>query len=81
MKLTKPVEKRGGSFKGLLALAVASSLNLSAQDDDEEVFELSPFSIDASDNQGYAATSTLAGTRLNTNLKAVSYTHLRAHET
>ena len=60
----------GSLFKGLLAVAVAISPNLSAQED--EVFELSPFSIDASDNQGYAATSTLAGTRLNTNLRDIA---------
>ncbi len=37
-------------------------------DDQEEVFELSPFSVDDSNNQGYRATQTLAGTRLRTNL-------------
>jgi outer membrane receptor protein involved in Fe transport len=60
--------------KWLSFLAAFSTLGISsaiqAQDDDE-VYELSPFAIDASDNQGYAATSTLAGTRLNTSLKDV----------
>lgn len=56
-------------FKGLLALAVASSPNLPAQDDAEEVFELSPFQVDGSKDVGYVATSTLAGTRIRTDLK------------
>ncbi len=57
----------GGLFKGLLALAVAISPNLSAQEEDE-VFELSPFSVDSSGDIGYRAQNTLAGTRMNTNL-------------
>jgi hypothetical protein len=36
-----------------------------------EVVELSPFMVSASQNVGYQATSTLAGTRLNTDLKDV----------
>ena len=65
------IQKRSGLFKGLLALAVASSPNLSAQGDDEtdEIYELSPFSVDASQDTGYIATSTLAGTRVRTDLK------------
>jgi hypothetical protein len=56
-----------GSFL-LMGLALVG-LPLSAQDSEsEEVFELSPFSVDDSDNQGYRATQTLAGTRLRTNL-------------
>jgi outer membrane receptor protein involved in Fe transport len=54
------------------AVLTLSSMGVQAQDEDEDVFELSPFSIDASDNQGYAATSTLAGTRLNTNLRDIA---------
>lgn len=57
----------GGLLKGLLSLALASSPSLYAQDDDaiEEVFELSPFTVDSSDDRGYQATNTLSGTRLN----------------
>ena len=42
--------------------------NLTAQDEDE-VYELSPFSVEASDQSGYTATHTLAGTRIRTQLK------------
>ncbi len=45
-----------------------------AQTEDEgenEVFVLSPFVVDASDDNGYYATNTLAGTRLRTNLRDV----------
>ncbi len=72
MNLEESKKKKtiGGLFKGLLALAAAASPNLSAQDDSEnEVYELSPFQVDASQDTGYTATSTLAGTRVRTNLK------------
>lgn len=62
----------GGLFKGLLGLAIAVAPNLDAQDDssgDDEVYELSPFTVDAQENTGYRATSTLAGTRLKTELR------------
>lgn len=42
-----------------------------ASDDDEEVFELSPFTVEGSENVGYRATSTLAGARIRTDLKDV----------
>ena len=61
--------------KWLSFLAAFSALGISSAtqaQDDGEVYELSPFAIDASDNQGYAATSTLAGTRLNTSLRDVA---------
>lgn len=38
----------------------------------EEVFELSPFSVDASGDKGYAATSRIAGARLRSQKAAVS---------
>lgn len=41
------------------------------QQEDTEVYELSPFSVAAGDNEGYRATTTLAGTRLKTNLRDV----------
>jgi len=54
---------------GLLALAIAGAAGLWAQEDAEEVFELSPFTIDAQDSVGYQAVSTLAGTRIKTDLR------------
>ncbi|MEM9160797.1 MAG: TonB-dependent receptor plug domain-containing protein, partial [Verrucomicrobiota bacterium] len=43
-----------------------------AQDSEEDsILELSPFVVDGSDDQGYRATSTLAGTRIRTDLKDV----------
>lgn len=51
----------------LLASLPLSFPAVSAQDD--EVYELSPFTVDESGTKGYRATSTLAGTRINTNLK------------
>lgn len=38
----------------------------------EEIVTLSPFVVDASKDQGYRATSTLAGSRINTDLKDVA---------
>lgn len=52
-----------------IPLFLASAI---AQDaDDEDIFELSPFTVDATDQSGYRATSTLAGSRLKTDLKDV----------
>ena len=42
-----------------------------ADTDEGNIYELSPFVIDTSENVGYLATSTLAGTRIKTNLSDV----------
>ncbi|MCZ6672878.1 MAG: hypothetical protein O7C75_08060 [Verrucomicrobia bacterium] len=53
-----------------LTLGIASgNADLRAQDEDETVYTLSPFTVDESETVGYAATSTLAGTRIKTDLK------------
>lgn len=39
--------------------------------DSEEVFELSPFEVSSSQNEGYSAEDTLAGNRLNTKIRDV----------
>lgn len=44
-------------------------LHAQGQDDEEEIFELSPFTVDANDNTGYRATTTLAGSRVRSNIK------------
>ncbi len=54
-------------LKGVLALAVVGSAPVTAQEVSEEVYELTPFEIPA-DSIGYVATSSLAGTRLRTDL-------------
>lgn len=67
-------------FKGALSIAaagcllsVATAQNLpsgtSQEQDEEEIIELSPFVLEETDSVGYQATSTLAGTRLKTDLK------------
>ena len=61
-----------GLFKGLLALAIVSVPVATAQDD--EVIELSPFAVDAQGDTGYEATSSLAGTRLNSPLRDIAAT-------
>jgi len=55
---------------GLVFCAFTLTVFLKAQEgeSDDEIYELSPFSIDDSQNEGYRATQTLAGTRLRTNL-------------
>jgi outer membrane receptor protein involved in Fe transport len=58
--------------KILISLGLIAPSLLFAQDtttDEEEVFELSPFTVDASTDSGYVASQTLAGTRLATNLR------------
>ncbi|MDQ8187693.1 TonB-dependent receptor plug domain-containing protein [Pelagicoccus sp. SDUM812002] len=48
---------------------------LNAQDaasDDEDIFELSPFEVDGSQDVGYLSTSSLAGTRLSTNMRDIA---------
>ena len=59
-------------FKGLLSLVLlfTSIGRVAAQDeDDPATYDLSPFTVDESETVGYAATSTLAGTRIKTDLK------------
>ncbi len=53
-----------------LALLCAVPM-LSAQIEDEDVYELSPFTVESSEDEGYLAATTLAGTRIRTDLKDV----------
>ena len=46
-------------------------VSLHAQESTEEVFTLSPFEVNASEDTGYRASATMAGTRLRTELKDV----------
>ena len=56
------------TFTAALTFGVAGTL-MAQEVDDDEIFELSPFTIDASEDTGYTATATLAGIRVRTNLK------------
>lgn len=49
----------------------AQSVSESSEIDEEEVVELSPFEVSAEDEQGYNAATTLAGNRLNTELRDI----------
>ena len=64
------------SWVALSLAAISPWALLCAQSSDEtkeeEVFTLSPFQVDGSADQGYLATATTAGSRLNTQLKDVA---------
>jgi hypothetical protein len=54
----------------LMALGFAcATFTVWAQEEEEEVFELSPFTIDAAGDEGYYASQTMAGGRLSASLK------------
>ena len=56
----------------VLTLGIAGEQGrLVAQEEEEEIFELSPFTVDESAEVGYQATQTLAGSRLNMQLRDV----------
>ncbi|MCB1120251.1 MAG: TonB-dependent receptor plug domain-containing protein [Verrucomicrobiae bacterium] len=61
------------NYKYILLLITTSFLpliiHLYGQQEEEDIFTLSQFEIDESETQGYLATSTLAGTRIKTDLK------------
>jgi outer membrane receptor protein involved in Fe transport len=56
------------SWQGLLAQTAAPA---SAIPEKEEILQLSPFEVVADEDSGYVATSTLAGTRIRTDLRDV----------
>lgn len=69
--------KKAYSFRTFLAGWTVIALTASApiaeaqEDEDKEVYDLSPFTIDASEDSGYLANSTLAGTRIKSDLKDI----------
>ncbi|MCB1122493.1 MAG: TonB-dependent receptor plug domain-containing protein, partial [Verrucomicrobiae bacterium] len=75
MQETEMNTSRNNWLKTLTAVLsiglVGSGGQLAAQDNADDIFELSPFTVDESSDVGYLATNTLAGTRLNTELKDV----------
>ncbi len=54
-----------------LSLCLGSAMAQVDSDEEEAIFELSPFTVEGSTQDGYRATHTLAGTRLKTELKDV----------
>lgn len=56
---------------GLLATLAAAAPQGAVAQEDENIFELTPFEVNSSEDRGYVATSTLAGTRTNMNLNDV----------
>lgn len=66
-------------FAVFLFACFSSAVPVSAQrapeaDQEEERIELSPFQVTASEDMGYLATSTLAGTRIKSNIRDVGST-------
>jgi outer membrane receptor protein involved in Fe transport len=70
MKTVNDYLKRWLCVIFLFGLVTSLSAQIGAEDEGE-IYEMSPFVVDSSDNVGYLATNTLAGTRLNTELKDV----------
>ena len=59
-------------LSGILVITIPNVLGQLApksQQKNEEIIELSPFTVSSTTDVGYTATSTLAGTRLRTDLK------------
>ena len=54
---------------GISSLCAQTSIS---ESDDEEVIVLSPFEVSAEDSSGYTATSTLAGTRIRTDIRDIA---------
>ena len=61
------------AFAGILSLSVNNSIaqTTDEEEDDEEVFTLSPFEVSTEGDLGYLATSSLAGSRLDTDLRDI----------
>lgn len=69
MKTNKLMGKRRTFLVAILSFFMTSLVQVVAQEDEEQIFELSPFTITSEEDQGYAAVNTLAGTRLKSDLK------------
>ncbi len=70
MELNEGKNKKG-LLKALTAVFAIGVSGAQGQDsaEDQEVLVLSPFTVNASDNTGYRATTTLAGSRVRTNVR------------
>src|SRR5262245_60648472 len=72
---TMPRHKLPLAFAALLVAAVPSwaqqATTSTVPKKEDEVVELSPFEVTAGDNESYTAATTLAGNRLNTELRDI----------
>lgn len=69
MNKNELLRKRSAWLLAALMFFSTSFVQVIAQEDEDDVFDLSPFTITSEEDTGYAATSTLAGTRLKSDLK------------
>jgi len=70
LKKTRQVGGLAAAAFGLAGTLLFAPPELAAQEEeDDDIFELSPFTVEAEEDEGYRATSTLAGSRLDTDLK------------
>jgi|GEM_PF-606684 len=70
----KPLKKKNllrKAFGGMASFALAASLTFAqdGENGEDEIFELSPFTVDASKDVGYQGGNSRAGSRFNTSLK------------
>ncbi len=71
----RPIPRRGLTAFVLLLITPAfaqTSVNPSAQEDDDEPVVLSPFEVNADEDRGYLASTAQSGTRLRTDLKDIA---------
>lgn len=72
---TQPKNKKNPLFRllaGLTAVAISPVDAQQVAPPPEEVIELSPFTVSSEQDKGYVATSSLAGTRIRTDLKDIA---------
>lgn len=69
MNKNELIRKRSAWLLAALMFFTTSLVQVIAQEDEEEIYDLSPFVIPSGEDQGYAAVNTLAGSRLKANLK------------
>jgi outer membrane receptor protein involved in Fe transport len=70
LKLPKSKLRSQAAYGLLMAACVCSFQTVNGQEtEDDKIFELSPFVVNSTEDVGYLATSTLAGTRIRSELK------------
>lgn len=71
MKSHKSYKQNKGTWLAVLAIASPLAFSQTEEAADDDIFELSPFTVEGEQTDGYRATSTLAGTRIRTDLRDV----------